>query len=88
MKNELLKIDEVASILRVDKRTILNYKNLEDDPLPSIKLKGLLLFRLDAVMDWLKRRENNTGAVSKDDEATRKSDSGIKGQEKEITPQE
>lgn len=86
MKNELLKIDEVALILRVDKRTIINYKNLKDDPLPSIKLEGLLLFRLEAVMEWLKRRENNAGAVSKNGEAARKSDSGIKGQEKEITP--
>lgn len=60
MIDELLTPAEVAKWLRVDERTIVNYRNLKDNPIPFIKLGGAIRFRHSAVEKWLKERENGS----------------------------
>lgn len=59
MDDELLTTTEIAEIFKVDERTILNYRNLKINPLPSIKLGGAIRFRRSAVDRWLEEREND-----------------------------
>jgi len=64
MVDELLNTEQVAKWLKVDERTVTNYRNLKDNPLPFIKL-GAIRFRREAVERWLKERENVSKSTEK-----------------------
>lgn len=57
MEDELLTTLEVAEWLRVEVRTIQNYRNLKENPIPFIKLPAIR-YRRSAVEAWLMEREN------------------------------
>ena len=48
-------VEEVASLLRCKKRTI--YDMVEQDRIPYRKVGGRLLFDVDEVIEWTKRRD-------------------------------
>jgi excisionase family DNA binding protein len=48
-------VEEVADLLRCKKRTI--YDMVEQDRIPYRKVGGRLLFDVDEVIEWTKRRD-------------------------------
>ena len=49
-----LKVDEVAALLRCKRRTI--YDMVEQGRIPHRKVGGRLLFDLDEIIEWTKRK--------------------------------
>ena len=60
MNDELLNTEQVAKWLKVDERTVTNYRNLKENPLPFVKLGGAIRFRPESVKAWIGSREKNT----------------------------
>lgn len=58
MGEKLLTTEQVAEILGVDERTILNYRTRKNNPLPCVKLPAVR-FRREAVEKWIREREIN-----------------------------
>lgn len=55
-----LDVGEVAAGLRMSKKSVYKRTGASaDDPIPSIRRGGRLLFRAGTVREWAKRREQN-----------------------------
>lgn len=54
----------LAAQLNVSERTLSRYES-ERDGLPSLMLGGRRLYRLEAVREWLQRRERMTSPVKR-----------------------
>jgi excisionase family DNA binding protein len=65
-----VRIKEVAAYTHLKVRTIRSY--VLDKQIPHIKVKGCLVFDLDAIDSWMKEHERNVSPesiVSKGDQA-------------------
>ena len=61
---ELLTIKEIAEFLRCSTRAIHKWTRLKNKPLPVLYAGRKPLFQKDAVLDWLKARNQNSQEVS------------------------
>jgi hypothetical protein len=52
-----IKCRRLAKLLDVSPKTICNWVHDLDDPLPSIRVKGTLLFDCETVSQWLKEHK-------------------------------
>lgn len=53
----IARVDELAAYLGASRRTIYRLARREDFPVLRTRVRGLLLFDLDAVDAWLKQRD-------------------------------
>lgn len=52
-----IKCHRLAGLLDVTPKTICNWVHDTNDPLPSVRVKGTLLFDCEAVNQWLKEHK-------------------------------
>lgn len=56
--NQHISCSKLAKMLDVTPRTIRNWAVDCDDPLPGYKVKGIRIFDVEQVQEWLKRHDN------------------------------
>jgi len=60
--NEILTIAELASMLKLSKRTICNLMGVGDNPLPTLRIGRSVRFRKSDVDGWLTKQTEKKAA--------------------------
>lgn len=61
-------VEEVAEVLSVSTRTVLNWLRDPENPMPGYKLPGKWLILREELRDWLRATRNSPNAANPDEE--------------------
>ena len=58
--NQKINCSKLAKLLDVNPRTIRNWATAPVDPLPGIRVRGIWLFDVEKIEEWLKKQNKTT----------------------------
>lgn len=64
----MINCSKLATLLDVTPRTIRNWATDPVDPLPGLRVKGIWLFNVEQVQEWLEKQDNTMAVEAMVDE--------------------